>query len=428
MNSFSFNYVIIRIKMCLRFSTLCLIFFTLNLQAQHSATLKILSRVVSKDMPHLHGSVYTDNNTLNLRSGNFISTDNGESWENSPMTPDFSLELPFGFRRDLMVSIFDNRRQRMIAFLNALDLENLNPGIREPPVAQKSYYLRYRVSDDEGKTWKFDKPIIQQGNFTAKNPFPGVSIGKNAIYIGDRGSRPIITRSGKILLPAQTTISGTDGELFNPGNGHTYTDAVVLIGSWLKDNSIAWEMSAHITGDPKRSTRGMIEPTLMELDNGHLVMVMRGSNEQKGSKNYTLPGYKWVSVSKNEGRHWSKPEPLRFENGKELYSPSSMSTLFKHSNGRCFWIGNMTKENNEGNLPRWPLVCIELDTKNLRLKESTLLVLDTWQEEDKLKGRLDISHFSVTEDRKTKEMIITYPRSYHAYKLQEWITMHIKVD
>ncbi|WP_159451744.1 exo-alpha-sialidase [Pedobacter africanus] len=316
----------------------------------------------------------------------------------------------------------------MIAILNALDLENLNPGIREPPIAQKSYYLRYRVSDDEGKTWKFDQPIIQQGNFTAKNPFSGVFIGKNAIYIGDRGSRPLVTKNGKILVPAQTTILGADSELSNPGNGHTYTDAVVLIGSWVKDNSIAWEMSARITGDPERSTRGMIEPTLIALNNGHLVVVMRGSNEQKGSKNYTLPGYKWLSVSKDEGKHWSKPEPLRFENGREIYSPSSMSTLFKHSSGRCFWIGNMTTENNEGNLPRWPLVCIEMNTKNLRLKESTLLVLDTRQEEDKLKGRLDISHFSVIEDRKTKEMIITYPRSYNAYKLQEWITMHIKVD
>lgn len=422
--------MVIRKKMCLRFGTLFLIFLTLNLQAQHkhNAALKILSRKVSKDMPHLHGSVYTGNHTLNLRSGDFISRDNGKSWENSPMTPDFSLGLPFGFRRDLMVSVLDTPRQKMIAILNALDLENLNPGIREPPIAQKSYYLRYRVSDDEGKTWKFDQPIIQQGNFTAKNPFSGVFIGKNAIYIGDRGSRPLVTKNGKILVPAQTTILGADSELSNPGNGHTYTDAVVLIGSWVKDNSIAWEMSARITGDPERSTRGMIEPTLIALNNGHLVVVMRGSNEQKGSKNYTLPGYKWLSVSKDEGKHWSKPEPLRFENGREIYSPSSMSTLFKHSSGRCFWIGNMTTENNEGNLPRWPLVCIEMNTKNLRLKESTLLVLDTRQEEDKLKGRLDISHFSVIEDRKTKEMIITYPRSYNAYKLQEWITMHIKVD
>ena len=409
-------------------SILCLVALDLDLSAQDTATVKILSRTISKDMPHIHSSTYTDNKTLNLRSGDFISTNNGESWETRPMTPDFALGLPFGFRRDLTAYILDSRQGRIAAILNALDLENLDPTIREPPIAQKSYYLRYRVSDDKGKTWKFDEPIIQRGDFTAKNPLPGIFIGKNSIYIGDRGSRPFVTRKGKILVPAQTTIVGENEELFNPGNGHTYTDAVVLMGSWTKDNKIAWEMSEHIIGDPKRSTRGMIEPTLIELKNGDLVMVMRGSNEQKGSKDYTLPSYKWLSVSKNEGKSWSKPEPLTFEDGKELYSPSSMSTLFKHSSGRCFWIGNMTKENNKGNLPRWPLVFIELNTKSLRLKENTLLVMDTQQEDDKSKGRLDISHFSVMEDRKTKEIIITYPRSYNAYKSQEWVTARIEVD
>lgn len=102
-----------------------------------------------------------------------------------------------------------------------------------------------------------------------------------------------------------------------------------------------------------------------------------------------------------------------------------MSTLFKHSSGRCFWIGNMTKDNNQGNLPRWPLVCVELDTKSFKLKDKTLLILDTQQEDDKSKGRLDISHFSVMEDRNTKEIIITYPRSYNAYKSQEWVTIRM---
>ncbi|MBB5439052.1 hypothetical protein HDC92_002736 [Pedobacter sp. AK017] len=408
---------------------LCFVIFATDLPAQQAhrqqTALRISSRKVTNDMPHIHGSIYTDSKASSLRSGDFISTDNGESWENRPMTPDFGLKLPVGFRRDLVASIFDARHGRILAVLNALDLENLDPGIREPPIAQKSYYLRYRVSDDGGKTWRFDEPIIQKGDFTAKNPLPGVFIGKNSIYIGDKGSMPLITNKGKILVPAQTTIIGEKGELFNPGNGHTYTDAVVLIGSWTKDNRIAWKMSERIVGDPKRSTRGMIEPTLIELKNGHLVMVMRGSNEQKGSKSHTLPGYKWLSVSKDGGESWARPEPLTFEGGKELYSPSSMSTLFKHSSGRCFWIGNMTKDNNQGNLPRWPLVCVELDTKSFKLKDKTLLILDTQQEDDKSKGRLDISHFSVMEDRNTKEIIITYPRSYNAYKSQEWVTIRM---
>jgi hypothetical protein len=411
---------------------LCLVVIAANLPAQTASIqpmpLRMLSRKVTKDIPHLYGSIYTDNQTLTMRSGDFISNDNGQSWTNRPMTPDFALGLPFGFRRDVIVSTLDPRKNRIIAIINALDLENLDPKIKEPPIAQKTYYLRYRVSGD-GDTWKFEEPIIQKGDFTAKHPLPAVFIGKNSIYIGDKGSKPLITRKGKILVPAQTTVLSENGELYNPGNGHTYTDAVVLIGTWEKDNRIAWEMSERIIGDPKRSTRGMIEPTLVELNNGHLIMIMRGSNESRSlPRDYTLPSYKWLSISKDEGKSWSKPEPLSFEDGKELYSPSSMSTLFKHSSGRCFWVGNRTEKNSEGNLPRWPLVFAELNTKDFKLKGASMLVLDTQQEDDKSRGRLDISHLSVTEDRQTKDIIVTYPRSYNAYKSREWVTTRISID
>ncbi|HEY0769655.1 MAG TPA: hypothetical protein VGD31_04920, partial [Sphingobacteriaceae bacterium] len=131
---------------------------------------------------------------------------------------------------------------------------------------------------------------------------------------------------------------------------------------------------------------------------------------------------------KNGGKSWTKPEPLGFDNEKPLYSPSAMSTLFKHSSGRYFWVGNMTEKNSEGNLPRWPLVMAELDPGNLKLISNSLLVLDTQKEEDKSRGRLDISHITLMEDRLTKEIILTYPRSFNAYKSREWITTRIKIN
>jgi hypothetical protein len=104
-----------------------------------------------------------------------------------------------------------------------------------------------------------------------------------------------------------------------------------------------------------------------------------------------------------------------------------MSTLFKHSSGRCFWFGNLTDKNSKGNLPRWPLVMAELNTANLKLIRNSLLQIDTQQEEDKTRGRLDISHFRMVEDRETKEIVLTYPRNYNAYKETEWITVRIAV-
>jgi hypothetical protein len=76
----------------------------------------------------------------------------------------------------------------------------------------------------------------------------------------------------------------------------------------------------------------------------------------------------------------------------------------------------MTKENCQNNLPRWPLVIAEVNTGNLKLIRSSLLPVDTQREEDLTKGRLDISHLTLIEDRETKEIILTYPRNTNAYQ------------
>lgn len=165
----------------------------------------------------------------------------------------------------------------------------------------------------------------------------------------------------------------------------------------------------------------MIEPTVVERTDGQLMMVMRGSNDKIPDQ----PSYKWVSISKDGGYTWSEPAPFTYDDGTHFYSPSAMSTLFKHSSGRCFWIGNISRENSQGNSPRHPVVIAEVDMNQFRLKKNTQLILDSQTEADKSRGRLDISHFTVLEDRKTKEIIIAYPRSYNSYQEQEWVTLRV---
>jgi hypothetical protein len=154
---------------------------------------------------------------------------------------------------------------------------------------------------------------------------------------------------------------------------------------------------------------------------------MRGSNGGGSDPKYHLPSYKWFSVSRDDGKSWSAAEPWTCDDGTSFFSPSSMSILFKHSSGRCFWVGNVTRENCRGNLPRWPLVIGEVDPQSLRLIRRTMVEVDTEQAGDRPQGRLDLSHVTMIEDRRTRELVLVYPRAHNAYKAYEWVTARFAV-
>ncbi|MBM4080206.1 MAG: exo-alpha-sialidase [Planctomycetes bacterium] len=398
-------------------------------QTVSSASLRIVSRSVGKDTPPLHGAIYaelTDDRLLGAGLSR-VSQDNGRTWTPFTPTPNFRAGLPYGYRREPVTSALDPATGRLITIVNALDTPGLDPKIVEPPIAQETYYLRYRVSADGGRTWLFDEPMVQAGDFTAQHPFEGIWVGKNSIYLGDQGCIPIITRTGRVLVPAQTTPLGPDGKLWNPAGGWTYTDALALIGEWTDGSRLKWRASQRVQGDPTRSSRGMIEPTLAQFPDGRILMVMRGSNGGKADPKCEWPSYRWFSVSTDDGETWTKPAPCTYDDGQPFFSPSSMSTLLRHSSGRVFWVGNVSPTNCQGNSPRWPVVMGEFDPKSLTLLRDSVLTVDTEQPEDKSQGRLDLCHFAVLEDRETREIILTYPRAHNAYKSYEWATVRLAV-
>jgi hypothetical protein len=375
-----------------------------------------------------HEALYVSATAPRLINGSQASDDNGATWVPNPPTPDFSKGLPHGYRRGPVTALFDASGGRVLTIVNALDTPGLDPRINEPPAALQNYYLRYRVSVDGGRTWLFEEPIIQEGAYDARHPIADVWVGQNALFLGDRGCIPLKTRAGKILVPAQMTLRGENGKLANPAGGHTYTDVIVLLGTWTAEHRMQWQVSARVAGDPQRSSRGMIEPTLAEMDDGRLLMVMRGSNDAFKPDPLTKerpPGYKWYAVSQNGGSTWTKPAPWVYDDGGSFFSPSSMSTLFRHSSGRVFWIGNLLAANPQGNLPRHPAVIGEVDRRSLRLIRGSVVILDQEAASDQRLGRLDLSHFHVVEDRASGEIILTYPRAHNAYKNREWALLRL---
>jgi hypothetical protein len=397
---------------------------------------KITRRDTSPKRPLGYLATYADANDARLIAPGRISANNGETWRTFAPTPDFNAGLPYGYRRNAALTMYDPRSKRLLTALNALDTPDLDPKTPEPAIAARQYYIRYRVSRDGGRTWLFDEPVVQSGGqngqFTAEHPIPDVQRGRNGLYLGDSGSVPISTQSGHIVLAAQMTVVGPDGKLMNPFKQPSYTRVVVLVGTWQPDSRVQWEASRSLGVSPQRSTRGVIEPTLAQFPDGRLLMVMRGSNAGKPG----LPGYRWYSISSDDGRTWSDPKAWTYVGGRRFFSPSSMSLLVRHSSGRVFWIGNITEKNPNGNDPRWPVVLGEVDPATLMLKRRTVIELDTKRSEDdargrelveKFNGRLDFSHFWAFEDRRTHEIVVIYPRQFAAQK-SDWVTLRVDVS
>ena len=329
-----------------------------------------------------------------------FSCDNGRTW--SALEPvEVHWETPEGMKRQLWGAGFvDPVRDRLLTMV----LEGVLPNDM-PRDGMRHWYTAYRVSADGGRTSVVEERAVQKGDYTPEHPFDGVWVGTNSLQVCNASST-IRTSRGHILVPVQITPIGPDGQYYNPGGGYTYHDAAVLIGTWSDDDRIEWDLSQRVEGDPKRSTRGMIEPTVAEMPDGRILMVMRGSNDPQGA----IPGYKWHSVSEDGGFTWSSPEPWRYPDGTAFFSPSSISIMIRHSSGRNYWTGNICPENPRANRPRYPLVIGEVDPGSLMLIKDSVTEVDTLQDGED--PSLSLSNFHVEEDRETGEITINMTRMF----------------
>jgi len=392
----------------------------------------ILSYSVSKNQPNFYLAAYTTTSGIQLRARKMVSDDNGRRWHKDPSGIKRLKPIESYSRRVPVSSIYDSNKDAFITFFNALDSPKIPKYAKEPPAALKRYYIRYRVSKDNGATWLYDEPIMEAGRTNPLNPFPGISRGENAFYLGDYGSKPIILDNGHILLPVQATVLPNSkkeelnkNNLYNPAGAHTYTEVLMLDGKWVNDK-LEWTLLSRLKADYHRTTRGLIEPTIVQLDNRKILAVMRGSNGGNIDSNYQIPSYKWFSYSEDGGHTWSVPKPWTYDNGAAFYSPSSMSLLFKHSSGRVFWIGNISEKNPRGNKPRYPLVIGEINRNNMTLIKSSVEILDTHKKRDKGKGTMDLSHVTAIENRVTNNIIIVFSRR-HSESKTEWVTTRISL-
>jgi len=261
----------------------------------------------------------------------------------------------------------------------------------------------YQVSGDEGRTWgELHQLRYEEGAFhDLDNCGNEEYLRTNEMY----GSYDAIaTREGTIVYPA----AGVPMEITDRGQKEVVDGILCFIGKWnAAESAYSWEVSEPIAVPHRISGRGLAEPAIAELADGRLWLEMRGSTEavQKEWKGKTeSPGRRWISLSEDGGRTWSAVTDLRYDTGEQFYSPSTLSTLLRHSRtGKLYWFGNITPTPPEGNLPRYPLYVAEVEETIPALKKDTLTVIDDYDPEHD-SPEIQFSNFKLLEDRETGEI------------------------
>ena len=225
-------------------------------------------------------------------------------------------------------------------------------------------------------------------------------------------SNVVVCANGDILFPMSTSvrkcceIAQVDLAEYSQSCPDLAVGVMIVRGSWNeKKQTYDLVFSKPIIVSDLISSRGLGEPAVMELANGRIIVVMRGSNTCYKPWNTRIapgtPGYKFFSCSDDGGKTFSPPMPWYFDNREVLYSSASISYLFRSlKNNRCYWVGNITDPvRTDGNFLRWPLCIVEVDECSGILKKDTLTVIDTRQEGES--DLLQLSNFFMLHDRET---------------------------
>jgi len=266
----------------------------------------------------------------------------------------------------------------------------------------------YQLSDDDGLTWGEGHQLLYEDGpeFDPDDWGAAGSFRTNEMYIGGAA----VLSNGTVAIASTIPVSYRDEEdekvpsVFpNDYREGCVAGAICFVGHWnAARQDYDWATSNSIFVPRASSTRGLVELALSELSNGHLLLIMRGSNT--GLDPIECPARKWFSISRDGGLTWDPVQDIRYDTGEQFYSPASISkTIRSTATGKLYWMGNITDVPADGNSPRYPLQIVEIDEENPSFKKETLTIVD--QRDPALDSEhLQLSNFSLLENRETHEM------------------------
>ena len=215
---------------------------------------------------------------------------------------------------------------------------------------------------------------------------------------------PIKTRTGRIVVPGfKQEIDGDGNVVHHPKSNMVVYEVRMVIGEYQADGTLAWHVGEPLRTTPEQSSRGLSESAPVELEDGRLALLCRGSN----AKMNDVPGRKWLSFSEDGGETWAPPRPLTCADGGPIESSATGCACFRSiKNGKIYYIGNLCPQGThaDGNWPRSPLYIAEMQEEPFALKRDTIAMIDERDEDDS--RTTQISNFRFYQDRPTGDIVV----------------------
>lgn len=268
---------------------------------------------------------------------------------------------------------------------------------REAGLRKLHHFTFYTCSADGGETWTPLKQLTYEDapETAADTPLDEIRelpefLARNQCWFYYNILTPA---SGGVILP----VSRYAAHVEEDGTSYAFDGPMCFIGQWNSArNDFDWTTSHPVTLS-KRITGYLEEPWLAELQNGDLLLDMRGTNAGMPE----VPGRHWYSLSKDGGKTWTAPVDWRYGDGEQFYSPATMAKILRHSQtGKLYWFGNISRGPTNGNSPRYPFCIAEIDEAKPALRRDTLTVIDDY-DPARHTPQVQFSNFFVFENRET---------------------------
>lgn len=267
------------------------------------------------------------------------STDQGQTWSapvpiESPEGPEASWGMPLltRFGRIYVFYVY-----------NGDNIRTLPNG--KPMRADTHGWYCYRYSDDNGVTWSERQRLPMRVTACDRgNDFGGAvqmfwGIGKPVTH-GD-------TAWFAFTKLARYFLEDGEGWFYRSDNVLTEPDLSKVIWELLPDGDFGL----------RRPDFGSVqeEQNLVPLSDGSLYCVYRATQ-----------GYAVESYSRDGGRSWSLPDPMRYADGRPVKNPRACPRLWRCANGRyLFWFHNHSGRDFNGRNPAWLSGGVERDGRIL---------------------------------------------------------------